>query len=414
MNLEKNIGENNIDLNKYKWILGTGCSYGALVRSTFSPFDLLDHNEFQSIVDKNPLPEKLHITDDYVISINVPLSAHGAEWQSDSIIYLVDFLLNKGVLPENIYCSIEWSEWFRTEEHQSYLFDLDIKDFEFLKFTDCFHDVRITGSKYGTPEKITNKQILDILDEIKISTSEETGMSLGTIGGNVYTSVFNSDIDEVNRRRGFKYSNWLKELRKVNNNITTEKKIKRYLDIILKTQWFLKSKSINYDCLMMNNQFSNWFISNEGSKLHSITDSIFPDKLYNLEEIFPQFKHLLLQIDFNHFWFWKDRGGIDEWAMELFNESGYSGPININNIDYFSNISPEEMNIRIPHHGNHPTEIFYILLWNVVSKHCNFFKVKKEMEEWIWSLYNEDYNSDLPTINGLVLSKKFIKKYIKL
>lgn len=401
-----------MNLNKYKWILGTGCSYGALVRSTFSPLDFLHTDEFKHILDKNPLPKKIHITDDYVISINVPLSGHGAEWQSDSIIYLVNFLLEEGVLSENIYCSVEWSEWFRTEEHQSYLFDLDISDFKFTKFTECYHDVRISASNYGISQSVNHKELLEILNKIEISTDESIGMSLGHIGNNIYSSVFNSDISEVETKMGYKYSHWLSELQKSNNLVTTEKKIKRYLDTILKTQWFLKSKSIQYDFITMNNQFGNWCITNEKSKVHKITDSATKLKSKKLEIVFPQFNYLITQIDFSHFWFWQDMGGIDEWVMDNFKESGYSGPLNTISPTDIS-FTENEMHTRIPMYGNHPNEIFYVLLWNKVSTHCNFLKVNHEVEDWILKLFNEDYNSDNPTENGLVLSKKFMEKYIK-
>lgn len=426
MNLEKNIGDTSIDLNKYKWVLGTGCSYGAMVRSVFDPFDSLN-------VDQDNLPKKikgnfpkiLHDTSDTIISINVPLSSQGVSWQSDSIIYLTNYLLNNGVSSENIYCFVEWSQWSRETAHLTHILNIDYNSIGFGEFKKNGHDIRICCSQNGKTTDLKElddyHDILDLVRNINISTAEPGGSSVGQIGENVYISIYNTNVDNLCNSIGYDSKFLVEEMIKISDSTPIEIRLKRYLHSILQVQYFLKSKNIKYNFIQMQSDFDNWIV--EGDLIRhilthtnekEITISNKHSSENFIENRFPQLKYIFEQIDLSNFWFYKnklmERGGIDEWALSEFGESGYSYVLDM----YIHNnrivLDKENVNDKLPYFGNHPNELLYILIWNEAASNCDFLKVNPKLEKWIKELYFEDYNYDGDSKNFFILSKKYIEK----
>lgn len=429
--LEKNIGDINFDLNKYKWILGTGCSYGAMVRSVLDPFDLLQ-TPMGDIPKKKKkgYPDKIHCSDDLILSINVPLSGHGVKWQSDSIIYLTNFLLKNGVNPENIYCFVEWSQWTRETVHLTHLLNLDFNSIEFTSFTKLSHDVRINYSQNGNPIDITTindwPYLERFLNKINISTSEPGGASVGQVGGNVHFSIYNTDSTLLGNELGYDYKFLLEESRKLTDSTPIEFRIKNYLETILHTQNFLKLNNVSYNFIQMQSDFDRWVCTN-GKIKHFLTHNIHltEELIYGnyssdnfIENVFPQFKYIFDQIDLNNFWFYKNkfmqRGGIDEWVLSEFGDSAYSYVLPTNILGDRVVLDDNQIDDKLPRFGNHPIELLYILIWNEAASNCSFLKINTDLENWIRELYFEDYNYEGDSKNFFVLSKNYIERLKKI
>jgi hypothetical protein len=421
----------NIDLNQYKWILGTGCSYGAMVRSVMDPFDsLVSPTGDIPKQKKGNYPKKIHETNDTIISINIPLTGHGVKWQSDCIIYLTNFLLKQGVKSENIYCFVEWSQWTRETAHFTHLLDLDIKSIEFNPLTYSTHDVRINCSKNGIGIDIleldTWPELEKIINSIDIGTSEPNGVSTGHIGGNVHFTVFNSNPKHLGDYLGPDYEFLLEETARLSNSTPIEYRIKRYLETIIYTQNFLKLNNISYNFIQMQSDFDNWTyddykIVHVTTQSSHLTDELISETRGSsrfIEKVFPQFKFIFEQIDLDNFWFYQnekmERGGIDEWALSELGDSAYSYVLSHNIVNNRVILADYEIDDKLPRFGNHPIELLYILIWNDVASNCKFLKVKPELENWIRELYFEDYNYDGDSKNFFVLSKKYIDKIQKL
>ena len=88
------------NIDKYKFVILTGCSYGVIFRETFS--DIRYHKT-------NTLPKNFK-TSENVVVINVASQSMGAGWQCDSIIYTINTLKKLGVSSKNIYSYIQFSE----------------------------------------------------------------------------------------------------------------------------------------------------------------------------------------------------------------------------------------------------------------------------------------------------------------
>jgi hypothetical protein len=118
----------------------------------------------------------------------------------------------------------------------------------------------------------------------------------------------------------------------------------------------------------------------------------------------PEIKSKMDQINFDNFWFYENerfrRGGIDEWTIDNLKETGYVN-LTPNKLDY--NFHHYEI---MPNHGEHPSLLSYILLWNKIALNCDFVKVKPEFEKFLWEKYWEDYNYDGISKNDITISKK--------
>jgi hypothetical protein len=179
------------DLNKYKFIVSTGCSYG-VVHHSFS-FESGPRQMKEDGRNFPILPNKL-MMEDNVVSISLAVSSQGAKWQSDSIIYATNRLLQLGVKPENIYCFVEWSEWDRGTMIIPKIM-LDGNEFQDLKINP-FHaeqDIKIidkstkdvtTRSSEGSHHKDVVTHLIENIDIGRV----DCNMTIGTIGETMYVT----------------------------------------------------------------------------------------------------------------------------------------------------------------------------------------------------------------------------------
>jgi hypothetical protein len=414
-------------LNDYKWIISSGCSYGRMIDSISNPIRTTIYQQLN-----NDVPPQHIITEDTIL-LNFSVSSQGVNWQSDSIIYVSNFLLNNGVCQDNIYCFVEWSQWSRIHIplYKStlglQLSDFDKNNFNKLKNDFSFYLFEDSNLEYSEISELPTqyhliKQIINNLDIGTLSSCQ----SIGYIEDMVYLSPTHTNSSFLNSNEEVKKF-WMDEAVKLSYEIPYEIRIKNLFDSILKTQWFFESKNIKYNFIQMQSNFNGWYFDN-GVIKHNIennTDTYTKYKLlsntkiqYNekwnpindsskdIENIFNEYKFLFNLIDFSKWWFYENnkfrRGGIDEWCIDNFNECGYVGTNNkthdIENFDF--EFSPPTFN-------EHPNQILYCMLWNEVSKDCNFFKMNKDFIDWLYDKFLEDYNSDEKTVNWITISKKY-------
>lgn len=430
----------NKQIKDYKWIIGTGCSYGRMLDSIKSPF-----------VDEKMLEElgtDVYEFNDSIIGINLSVGSQGSAWQSDSIIHVCNELLKKGIPSDNIYCFIEWSQWSRVSIPLPQYMNLDINQ---LNIKATFKDAAVNDiGMFLIEDNNTKVHINDFIDDvgglsdllsnIKIGMSYSNGApyNISHINNFVYLSPNHTDINQTSDYAGVEFGYWVEESQKIENLLSTESKIDTYLNNILKTQWFLKSNNIKYNCVHMQADFTGWTIRTDGLAYHEIThgdlDS-YINPYYNkteldivknpnfkkstidndIEVVFPEISHKFNMIDFSNFWYHESdnfrRGGIDEWAMDVYKEGAYSQLSTKNPItkEDFESI----LNRRKISYGLHPTLILYMLLWNETSTNCNFLKIKFNHIQLIDKMYWEDYNSEKFTEHGISMSYKFWNSYNK-
>lgn len=415
----------NIDISNKKFIVHSGCSYGRLGNSLINVAGNLDSSIKSKLGNINPIDCK-----DDVILINVAMSSQGSDWQSDSSIYVCNELINLGVSTENIYCTVEWSEWTRTAQplpqfmhHQLSPNDIlteDVKD-------NISGDVFISRLNYDIDTEDVN-YIRKKLNIHEIAAYHKlAGSNLGYIDGNIYLSARHTDVNESENVFA---KHWIEESQKIENSEYMDSVLRRYLNNIIRTQNFLKLKGINYNFFHMQSCLSNWYVDDNGIIKHRLTHGIYDNQPFwidsdnkihknnieiksssdnHFEKIWKNFNHLFNQIDLSNFWFHESsrftRGGIDEWAIDTFKEVGYTNleiihrdPSNIKNLSEF---------INLPSFGYHPSEFLYHLIWNDICTNCDFIKVNKDYLNKIYELIEEDYNSNKLTENYITVSKKY-------
>lgn len=417
-----------MNLNKHKFIIHSGCSYGRLGLSAFQQTELISNFGYQRVKQKLKDINRYDKCDN-VILINVPMSSHGSDWQSDSTIYTINKLLELGVDSSNIYSMVEWSQWDRTSQPLPQFLESD-------KLVDGIKAIPIQWGEHSDIfildlDLTDDKDILHYISEnlnIKASDSANSGLdvNLGIIEDNFYLSPRHSD--ESNIKNPY-IKHWIEESKKIEDSEYIDSILRRYLNNIIRTQNFLKLKGIKYNFFHMQGCLTNWF-SDDGITKHMIThsvhlyspyirddsDNIILNKKYNpinnpnsdFEKMWPKFNWLFKQIDLDKFWFYENekyrRGGIDEWAIDTFKECGYA-PINSDN--------PNDVMIDLPNYGYHPIEFLYHLKWNDICSECDFLKFSNEYIEKCYSLIEEDYNSNNATENGIIISKKFYEDRTK-
>lgn len=411
----------NIDFSNYKFVVSSGCSYGRLADFTFSPYNFND--ELYKLIDEYGQVNWLDIDGDKVISINVSLASQGSDWQSDSLIHTVQKLLDLGIKTENIYCLVEWSQWYRFAVHPPRHYGLDLEKFDFSDHNSDSgvwfeHHMVERDKKYNNlihPELSFFHKYLDLYRSNEFH-------NVGKIGDRIYMTSHHMDTG-VHKRMGEEYKFFYDHIVKVHGEYPLENKIKSYFDNILRTQYFLEKNGLSYNFLFMqstlsdwgfrrNNVFSHPLLNGDVVQYNMVGDKTVFNPKFNpinnpesdIEKIMPEIKSKVDQINFDNFWFHESerfrRGGIDEWVLDNMKETAYVmiGPNKLNlDFDAFE---------ILPNHGKHPNFVPYILLWNKVTFNCNFVKVKPEFEKFISEKYWEDYNYDGKSKNMITLSKK--------
>lgn len=417
----------NPRLNKFKYIINSGCSYGRMADSIKRPletFKTINYAELD-LRDLNEIQDKWFVTDENIVVIDVSLPSQSSEYITDSTIHSVNYLLNLGVLPENIYCFIEWTQWSRITIPPNKFVDYQ----KYLNFSDNRNNnVTILG------ENNPNQFITDALKGLNITSCGEM-FNIGKIGDMVYITPTHTNFTDIGNPT--ELESYLEKAISIEQNISEEVKVKNYINNILRLQYFLKSKNIPYDCCFMQGSLSGWFdvtfmysqypeTSNENSycifasrqdTIYMIQDRTPMDKTYDVENVITSVKKDIDLIDWNHFWTYetKDfrRGGYDEWCIDKFGIGSMIDPGYIfKHLFQNTKFSASE---TITNFGYHPNVNLYKLLWNDIAKHCTFLKMDEDWCKEIERRFFEDKksNEDLPTIHGVTLSESYLYKTTK-
>lgn len=412
-----------MDFSEYKFVVSTGCSYGRLADYTFNWFEYKPNH--LKLIDEYGQKDWLDLNDNKIISINLSLSSQGSDWQSDSIIHVVNELLKLGVKSENIFCLVEWSQWHRYAIHPPHHYDLDLNNLDFRGYEDGksvlnFRMFQQGGILYHESPNKTLKYLYDYFKLFKSQTIE----SWVKIGEMIYMipRIINPD---VYRKLGIDYELFYEDVIKIDNFLPLENKINTYLNNILRTQYFFEKNNVKYNFVFMQSTLSEWGVNNNGILEHPLFNGFMNGQQYDrntlkpspkfnpindsksdIENVIPEVKLKVEQINFDNFWTYETdrfrRGGIDEWTIDNLNETGF-----IESLDDLT------VDLILPNYGNHPGMTAYILLWNKIAFNCDFVKVKPDFEKFIWDKYWEDYNYDGFSKNNITLSKKEWDKLMK-
>lgn len=404
-----------MDFSNYRFVVSTGCSYGRLADYTFS---WLEHTP-NSLTLKEEYGQRnwLDLGDNKIISINLSLSSQGSDWQSDSIIHVVNELLKLGVKSENIFCLVEWSQWYRFAVHPPHHYGLDLNKLDFRGY-ESNHSVfnfRMFRKRDGLCQKEKSEILYYLYNHFELFKSKACE-SWGKIGKRIYMIPRNTDSN-VYRKLGMDYELFYEDILKIENQIPLENKINSYLNNILRTQYFFEKNNLKYNFAFMQSTLSEWgfkdngilqhpLFNGNGQQYENIRNTVRVSPKFNptnnpesdIENVMPELKHKINQINFDNFWLYETdrfrRGGIDEWTIDNLKETGF---VELNNLS---------VHLILPNYGNHPNMVAYILLWNKIAFNCDFVKVKPDFEKFIWDKYWEDYNYDGVSKNNITLSKK--------
>lgn len=419
-----------MDFSKYKFVVSSGCSYGRLADYVFDSFKHFCRGE--ELYKEFGHSNWLDVNGDKVISLNVSLGSQGSDWQTDSLIYVVDELLKLGVKSENIFCLVEWSQWDRFSIHPPHHYGLDLKLLDFREFS--YESIIRNEFEYHflhddiMMDKLESNTILNFFREHLNLYRSNVFQNVGKIQDKIYMTVNHLNPENF-KTLGGGYQLFYEDIIEVINRIPIENKISNFLNNILRAQFFLEKYKLSYNFCFMQSTLSDWVIMKNGVIGHPLfnigtnpyfilQDKIVINSQYNpinnpnsdIEKIMPEIKGKVAQINLENFWFYETdkfrRGGIDEWALDNLKETGY---VNITHGKLDLNFSFDEV---VPNYGEHPNMVTYILLWNKVASNCDFVKVKPEFEKFVSEKYWEDYNFDGITKNNITISKKEWEKII--
>ena len=459
------------DLKKYKFIITTGCSYG-IVHESFN-FEGAP-KQMQHEKEHTPWPDKLIMEDD-VVSISLGVSSQGAKWQSDSIIYTVDRLLQLGVKSENIYCFVEWSEWERgttTIPKSIYGKESKLQNLKVNKF-HAEQNIRILDkSKEHHIERDADdghhKHVIHyLLDNIDIGRVD-CNMTIGTIGESMYVTTsqipwhikdwelksadgFDEFDEEEKLQITLELQNCFKEMYKKEKQLYPEELLDSYINYIYITQSFFKEHNIEYNFTSINTQLCGWILNEEFGTFtweRNNTDveekgddgfvklkdnpSKYISKENDVENIVKSTSLKMKLIDLDKFNFhncsrWR-RGGIDNYLLDKLGPGIFNRPWALGNLednDTWENLKidslshPDDIELRYARKhqvptvvlGNHPNEFLYCFVWNRFAKECKFLQFSESFLKEIERRYWEDYNSDKVSINGITLGKKWMNRW---
>jgi hypothetical protein len=397
-----------MELKKYKdckFIVSSGCSYGMIPKAVIKPFNLInrtsDFNRMDMELYKQYGKNWLEIDEDIIV-MNVSLGSQGSDWQSDSTIHICQKLLECGVKNENIYVLVEWSQWRRFSVHPFHYVNLDLNKFDWSGVHNFFFEYVKKGDLLFQNKDLSDK----IFNDLEITTS--TSMySIGKIKDRIYISPSHVG-NEGFKSLGTDYDYLIKTSQNLDDSFPLENKIKTYLNNILRTQYYLKTMNIKYNFLFMQSTLSNWKKDENGLVSHELVSPFesnfnpINDSNTDMEVVLPETKLEIDQIDFTQFWLYENekyrRGGIDDWTIDNFKEVSY---INLHK-DAEEHLSKWDMKFE---YGAHPNTIPYLLLWNKISKNCDFLKVRSDFENFMLEKYWEDYNYGGFSKNNITISK---------
>lgn len=399
------------NLNEYKFVLSSGCSYGLMPSFVANPFaGCINKGLFDNY--RNTYLD----TDNKIIFLSVNIGSQGSDWQADSIIQLCTKILEIGVDPSNIYCLVEWSQWHRFNVHPFNFINLDLNKFKWRDW-NSFQFYEIDEHK--------NQQLNSLLNEIFKNldiTCSNLLYNVGKINDRIYINPLHMNKNDF-LKLGDEFGYLINKAQEIENQLMYENKIKNYLNNLLKVQYFFEAKNLKYNFLFMQSTLSEWrnlgkgLIKHElnmahGSHqyIHGETGKIIINSNYiktnnsetDIENVMPETKFEISKINFDNIWFYENeryrRGGIDEWTIDNLKEVGYIKILSEN--EEFSRFS------ILCNYNQHPNFVAYLNLWNMVSKNCDFLKVNNAFLNHINEKYWEDYNYDGKTKNLITISKK--------
>jgi len=393
-----------MNLNNYKYIVASGCSYATTISS----------------LEVKNLDVKLD-TSDNLIFIEVGCASQSSDWAVDSVTYTIETLFKLGVNPENIYCFVEWTQIERITINQpAYSHQLLNDNIAKEKKDRHFY---IKGKD--------NVVIQQLYDSLNIKCLQDVH-NIMSIDGLFYINPLHTDINDILKLNDIDFEFYFNVGLEYELRIPMEVRVKKYLDNILNLQRYLKSNLIDYNFAMMQSQFSAWANGDNDIVVHKYTlNSNKPMLLNNgkfklntkfkenlnisesddLVSIFPQFNPLFNQIDLNNWWFYNKGGyrygGIDEYALEEYGVHGYLSVSQDARFD--TELNPERF---IASFGYHPHPFVHVLLVNEMLFNNKFFKVSDETITKIKDMVTEDINSKNRTKYNLAISKVEYDKWI--
>lgn len=386
-----------MNLNNYKYIVASGCSYATTISS----------------LEVKNLDVKLD-TSDNLIFIEVGCASQSSDWAIDSVTYTIETLFKLGVNPENIYCFVEWTQIERITINQpAYSHQLLNDNIAKEKKDRHFY---IKGKD--------NVVIQQLYDSLNIKCLQDVH-NIMSIDGLFYINPLHTDINDILKLNDIDFEFYFNVGLEYELRIPMEVRVKKYLDNILNLQRYLKSNLIDYNFAMMQSQFSAWANGDNDIVVHKYTLNPNKPMLLNnnkfkvttkfkenlnisesddLVSIFPQFNPLFNQIDLNNWWFYNKGGyrygGIDEYALEEYGVHGYLSVSQDARFD--TELNPERF---IASFGYHPHPFVHVLLVNEMLFNNKFFKVSDETITKIKNMVNEDINSKNKTKHNLAISK---------
>lgn len=283
-------------MNNKKYVIIAGCSYA--YKDVSYIWELLRGHEYELI--------------------QLGSSSAGNEFISESVITVLNSLLDYGILAENIFVIINFTQIGRAVVKLPYQYHRKVKN--------LFEDEDADNRYYAN-------------STIKLSSCK----SLIKLQNEIY-SFLTTDYnlpEEV--KSWFKYQ---REIHVIRKNI--EQHFELYLQCIIITQSFLKKHNINSVSFLMNNVFEGWG-SDFTHKYNQHVKLTLPDltKTKHISEISNYTNALWSCIDLDMFVFHQTKtnkyGGIDEYMLDKHPDR-----------KYFQN--PELKNMIF---GNHPNNEIY-------------------------------------------------------
>lgn len=397
-----------MNIQNFKFIVASGCSYATTLSS----------------LDSKLLDVKLDTTDN-LIFIEVGCASQGSDWAYDSTLYTIETLLKLGVLSENIYCFVEWTQIERITINQPANSHKLLND----------NIAKEKGNKHFYIKGNDNDVIENLYNSLNIKSLQDVH-NIMSIDELFYINPLHTDPKDISKFNDVDLEFYFNVVLEYELHIPMEVRVKKYLDNILNLQRFLISNSIEYNFAMMQSQFSGWELDLNDIPVHKYTinsnkpaisvnnskiviNSNFKKNLNitestDLIKIFPQFESIFNKIDLTKWWFYNKAGyrfgGIDEYALEEYGLHGFL----FTSFDLRLPSEPIISERFLPSFGYHPHAFIHVLLINDMMFNNPFFKVSDETITQIKKMVDEDIESNNITKHNLAISKKEIKKYIEL
>jgi hypothetical protein len=403
-----------MNLNEYKFVVSSGCSYGQMIQSSHTQhsFQRKIFDDFGEDVSDYTFGA------DKTVFINAAVASQSSEWALHSTQYIINKLLNLGIPSENIYCFVEWTQYNR--------FSNTTENFINLK---KLPKIRFFG--YGIHSN--DFKIVKLLNDINIQIVHDI-MGIGVIDECPYINANAMQLSNIENVFGLDGKVMVQKQIEQYRNTTNLTLLKHYLNNIISLQNYLKANNISYNFCNMQSEFDGWIPNGfefEQKLKHSAwiykkyyENHNYPNfiiKNLNYETVkndgvhcinaYPQISHLYNLIDFSNWWFYKKNGfrfgGIDEYFLHEYDIYAYS------NLMFWSNDGKLRMIDVLGGYNQHPTDIMYSILHNTAAFNNPFVKVKEKWITYLTELLNEDIESDDITTHKISASKKYYETIIK-